>query len=100
MLDDLLSRSMAGLIVSGPVDVQTVVVDGLRVRASAGSGSFRSGERLQELYEAAREAVEQLKTEVEEDHASAERRTRARCKPVAEDRPRRLEEARRAHAEI
>lgn len=100
VLDDLLSRSMAGLIVSGLVDVQTVAVDGLRVRASAGSGSFRSGERLQELYEAAREAVEQLTTEVEEDHASAERRTWARRKAVAEDRLRRLEEARRAHAEI
>ena len=50
VLDDLLSRSMAGLIASGLVDVQTVAVDGLRVRASAGSGSFRTGEGLQELY--------------------------------------------------
>ena len=100
VLDDLLSRSMVGLIVSGLVDVQTVAVDGVRVRASAGSGSFRSGERLQELYEATREAVEQLRTEVEEDHAWAARRTRARRKAVAEDRLRRLEEARRAHAEI
>ena len=49
VLDDLLSRSMVGLIASGLVDVQTVAVDGLRVRASAGSGSFRSGERLAEL---------------------------------------------------
>lgn len=100
MLDELLSRSMAGLIASGLVDVQSVAVDGLRVRASAGSGSFRSGERLQELYEAAREAVEQLRTEVEEDPGSAERRTKARQQAAAEDRLRRLEEARRAHAEI
>lgn len=100
VLDDLLSRSMAGLIGSGLVDVQTVAVDGLRVRASAGSGSFRSGERLQELYAAAREAVEQLRTEVEEDPGSAERRTKARRQAAAEDRLRRLAEARRAHAEI
>lgn len=100
VLDDLLSRSMAGLIGSGLVDVQTVAVDGLRVRASAGSGSFRSGERLQELYAAAREAVEQLRTEVEEDPGSAERRTKVRRQAAAEDRLRRLAEARRAHAEI
>ena len=96
----LLSRSMVGLIASGLVDVQTLAVDGLRVRASAGSGSFRSGERLAELYGAAREAVDQLRAEVEEDPGSAERRTRARRQAVAEDRLRRLEEARQAHAEI
>ena len=100
VLDDLLSRSMVGLIVSGLVDVQTVAVDGLRVRASAGSSSFRTGERLQELYGAAKEAVEQLRAEVEEDPGSAERRTKARRQAAAADRLRRLEEARRAHAEI
>lgn len=100
VLDDLLSRSMVGLIASGLVDVQTVAVDGLRVRASAGSGSFRSGERLAELYGAAKEAVEQLRAEVEEDPGSAERRTKARRQAVAEDRLRRLEEAVGAHAEI
>ena len=100
VLDDLLSRSMAGLIASGLVDVQAVAVDGLRVRASAGSGSFRTGEGLQELHAAAKEAVAQLRTEVEEDPASADRRTKARRQAAAEDRLRRLEEARQAHAEI
>lgn len=100
VLDELLSRSMVGLIASGLVDVQTVAVDGLRVRASAGSGSFRSGERLAELYAAAQQAVDQLRTEVEEDPGSAERRTRARRQAVAADRLRRLEEARQAHAAV
>lgn len=100
VLDDLLSRSIAGLVSSGLVDLQTVAIDGLRVRASAGSGSFRSGERLAELHAAAQEAVEQLRAEVEEDPGSAERRTKARRRAVAEDRLRRLEEARRAHAEL
>jgi len=99
VLDDLLSRSMVGLIASGLVDVQTVAVDGLRVRASAGSSSFRSGERLGELYGAAKEAVDQLRAEVEEDPGSAERRTKGRRRAVAEDRLRRLEEAVQAHAE-
>jgi transposase len=100
VLDELLSRSMVGLIASGLVDVQTVAVDGLRVRASAGSGSFRNGERLAELYAAAQQAVDQLRTEVEEDPGSAERRTKARRQAVAADRLRRLEEARQAHAAV
>jgi transposase len=99
-LDDLLSRSMAGLIASGTVDVQTVAVDGFRLRASAGSGSFRRSERLEELYQAARQTVEELRREVEEEPGTAERRRQARRRAVAEDRMRRLEEARQAQAEI
>jgi len=100
LLDDLLSRSIAGLIASGLIDAQTLAVDRLRVRASAGSGSFRSGERLQELHAAAKQAVEELRAEIEEDPGSAERRTTARRQAAAADRLRRLEEAHRAHAEI
>lgn len=100
LLDDLLSRSIAGLIAWGLVDIGTVAVDGLRVRASAGSGSFRSAERLEELYGAAREAVTQLRAEVEEEPGSADQRTKARRRAVADDQLKRLEEARRAHEEI
>jgi transposase len=99
-LDNLLSRSMAGLIASGTVDVQSVAVDGLRLRASAGSGSFRSAERLEELYAAAKETVKELRAEVEADPGAAERRAKARRKAVAEDRLRRVEGARQALAEI
>jgi transposase len=100
LLDDLLSKSIAGLIGAGLIDVNTVAVDGLRVRASAGAGSFRRGERLEQLYEATREAIGQLRAEVEEEPESAQRRRQVRRQAVAEDRLRRLEEARAAHAEI
>jgi transposase len=100
VLDDLLSKSVAGLIEAGLVDVSTVAVDGVRVWASAGKHSFRRGERLAALHEAAVEAVKQLRTEVEEDPGSAERRRKARRQAVSEDRLRRLEQARAAHAEI
>ena len=99
-LDELLSRSMASLIAAGAVGVDVLTVDGLRVRASAGSGSFRSGGRLEELHGAAAETVRKLRSEIEEDPGSAGRRLKARRLAAAEDRARRLEEARRAHAEI
>lgn len=99
-LDDLLSRSVAGLIEAGLIDAGTVAVDGIRVWASAGKQSFRREERLATLHEAALEAVKQLRTEVEEDPGSAGRRRQARRRAVAEDRLRRLEAARAAAAEI
>jgi transposase len=100
VLDDLLSKSVAGLIEAGLLDASTVAVDGVRVWASSGKGSFRREERLAALHEAALEAVKQLRTEVEEDPGSAERRRQARRRAAAEDRLRRLEAARAAHAEI
>ena len=99
-LDELLSKSVSGLIAAGLIDVSTIAVDGVRVRASAGSGSFRRGERLWQLYEAAWQTVEHLRKEVEEDPASAQRRRSARQQATMKDRLRRLEEARAAHAEI
>jgi hypothetical protein len=100
LLDDLLSQSVAGLIEAGLIDASTVAVDGLRVRASAGASSFRREERLTALYEEARQAVEKLRAEVEDDPGSANRRREARRKTASADRLRRLEAARAAAAEI
>jgi transposase len=99
-LDDLLSRSVSGLIASGLIDARTVAVDGIRVWASAGKQSLRREKRLEELYEVSRQAVEGLRPEVGEDPSLGSRRRQARRKAVAEDRLRRLEAARRAAAEI
>jgi transposase len=99
-LDDLLSRSVAGLIEAGLIDAGTVAVDGIRIWASAGKQSFKRVSRLASLHEAALAAVKQLRTEVEEDPGSGERRRQARRLAVAEDRRRRLEAARAAAAEI
>ncbi len=99
-LDELLSRSIAGLIEAGLIDAGTVAVDGVRVWASAGKGSFQREERLAELYEKALGDVKKLRIEIEEDPGSGERRRQARRQAVADDRLRRVEAARAAAAEI
>lgn len=98
LLDRLLSSSMAGLIASGIVSSEALAVDGLKVQASAGKSTFRR--RLAELHEAAERMVERLRREIEEDPGEASRRQRARQLAAAEDRARRVAEARRAQAEI
>jgi len=100
LLDELLSSSMAGMIASGAVQVETLAVDGMRLQAAANRGTFRRSERLAMLERAALEVVERLRVELTEDPGAALRRTTARRLAVAEDRARRLEKARQAQAEI
>lgn len=100
VLNELLSSSMAGLIATGVVQVDTLAVDGVRLQAAANRGTFRRSQRLAMLERAAFEGLERLAAEVNEDPAAAQRRTTARRLAVAQDRARRLEKARQAQAEI
>lgn len=100
LLNELLSSSIAGLIVTGVVQVDTLAVDGMRLQAAANRGTFRRSERLAMLERAALEVLERLGAEVNEDPAAAQRRTTARRLAVAQERARRLEKAREAQAEI
>jgi transposase len=74
VLDELLSTSLAALMVAGAVKLQRVAQDGVRVRASAGAASFRRKGRLQENLEQARARVRQLKAELDADPAQDSRR--------------------------
>lgn len=57
-LDDLLTPSITALLHKGIVTMARVAHDGTRVRGSAGGGSFRRGETLQECLRQARKQVE------------------------------------------
>src|SRR6185436_14669870 len=46
LLDELLTQSIATLMAAGVISMAEVVQDGVRVRASAGSGSFRRQQSL------------------------------------------------------
>ena len=53
-LDELMSQILAAMMSTGLVTLRQVAQDGMRVRASAGSGSFRRKKRLEEYLEAER----------------------------------------------
>ena len=53
------------LMAAGVVKLKQVAQDGMRVRASAGAGSFRRKEKLEGYLEAARTEVARLKAELE-----------------------------------
>jgi hypothetical protein len=72
----------------------------MKLQSLASGRSFRSAGRLAELHRAAVETVRKLRAEIDEDPAASERRIKARRLAAAEDRARRLEKARKAHAKI
>ena len=84
VLDELLSRSVAALVAADVVELACIAVDGVRVRASAGSGSFRSKPRLEELDRLAREKVAALRAEVDDDPGASS----SACARAGRARPR------------
>jgi transposase len=77
-LDQLLTYSVAALIQEGLVDLERTAQDGVRIRASAGSSSFRRKETLEKCLQEAEERVQQLKqTEEEDDGQSTSLRQKA-----------------------
>ena len=75
--DNLLTQIVAGLLTEGLVTMQRVAQDGMRVRAAAGSASFRRRERLEQFLEEARQQVETLKRLAEEHPEELSQRQRA-----------------------
>jgi transposase len=91
--DRLLTNSVTVLMKQGLVRLTRVAQDGMRVRANAGSSSFRSGNRLKELQQAAHAQVQALKEELQDDSSAGSRRRNAARLRAAEDRARKIKKA-------
>lgn len=89
-LDELLTQSIAVLLQRGIVTMARVAHDGTRVRGSAGAGSFRRGETLQECLQHARKQVARTAKQAD---APAQTRVEAAQHRAAADRLARVEEA-------
>lgn len=96
VLDELLTRSMAGLVEAGIVGLDSLMVDGLRVRASAGASSFHRRSRLLAMEELAREKVARLRAELDADPSSSSQRRQERELREAEARAQRIAAAHEA----
>jgi transposase len=99
-LEHLLVDTVAALVDRGIVPLETIAQDGMRVRASAGSSSFRRQPTLKTLQEEAQAHVDRLKREAENetDRLAGDARRKAAAERSARERNERLEEALRQHA--
>lgn len=94
-LDGILTNSVAVLMEEGIVKLERTAQDGIRVRASAGTSSFRRQERLEYLLGEAQSHVEALKEENMGEEIS--KRQAAARKRAAQER---LERVKRSLEEI
>jgi transposase len=97
-LDMLLTQMLAALMTAGAVKLRRVAQDGTRVRANAGAASFRRASTLRErCLQQAKEQVEQLRRELDEDPAASTAREAAAQERSAKER---LASVERAIAEL
>lgn len=92
-LDELLTKSVAALMADGLVRMERVAQDGKRVRASAGSSSFRRRAKLEEHLQAAQEQVEALRKELESNPQATSKREKAARQRAVEERQKRVSQA-------
>lgn len=100
VLDRLLGEQLASLAEAGVVDLDTLAQDGVKIRASAGTSSFRRAETLDRKLEMAQAVVEQLKIEVEEHPEESNKRIKAARERAARERAERVQAAQAALAEL
>ena len=99
-MSELLTQIVATLMAEDLVTLAEVAQDGVRVRASAGSGSFRRKARLEECLKVAQARVERLAREREHPDRGVSRREQAARERAARERGERVEEALRQLPEV
>ena len=100
LLDRLLTENVATLSAANVINLDEVVQDGVRVRASAGAASFRRSKTLHKELKKAQRRVAQLRQEVNDDPDASNRRIRAAGERAAREREARVSAALAKLAEI
>jgi transposase len=98
--DELLTQIVATLMNEGLVTMDRVAQDGMRVRADAGSSSFRTGGTLEKRLAEAKEQVETLKKLGETNPDELSRRQHVARTRAAKERQERIEHAKRECDEL
>jgi len=100
LLERLLIENVASLSVANVINLDEVIQDGLRVRASAGTGSYRREKKLYKELKKAKRLVERLREENDDDPDASNRRLRAAKERAAREREARVQAALAQLAEI
>ena len=93
LLEQLMIDSIAVLMHQNLVTLQCVAQDGMRVRANAGSDTFRRADSLDEAHKQASEHIDELKKQHAADPSGDDRRVRAAQQRAAKERKQRIEQA-------
>ncbi len=92
-LNDLFSESIATLLHQNLVTLNRVALDGMKVRASAGAGSFRREPTLKQRLAEAQEQVAALSRQVEDSDTAVSQRQQAARQRAAQEKAQRFQQA-------
>jgi transposase len=84
LLERIVTDSITVLLHNELITLDTIAQDGMRVRASAGSGSFRTESGLEKARQQAQQHVDQLKENEDDPPANDRRRASAQKRAVGE----------------
>lgn len=93
LLERILTDSIALLHLNGLIKLETIAQDGMRVRASAGSGSFRRQGSLEESRLASEAFVQQVNDQDDDDDIDSTKGQKSARKRAAQEKLDRLEHA-------
>src|SRR5258708_12980676 len=100
VVEGLVTKRVGGLRAGGVFEGDEIVVDGTKIKASAGKSSYKRALRLDEAEAAAKGRVVALKAEVDADPAASSKRTQAARARGLRQTQERIEKARAKLAEI
>ncbi len=95
-LDKLMRQLLMGLVSNHILTLRRVSQDGVRVRASAGAGSFRRKSTLLDLESAVKHQIESLKREIDLDPQGSNKREQAAKAKALKEREERVARALKA----
>lgn len=84
LLKQIQADSLAGMLAEGLISLETAAQDGMRIRAHAGSHSFRRLPTLEEAQRQAREHLEKIERESDEDPNMTTRQKKAKERAARE----------------
>jgi len=96
VLDRLLTESVTALIETGVISLGEIAVDGTKVRANAGRGSFKSATKLARIAASVEHRLAWLKSEIENDPKASSQRRLAAKERAAREIKERADQARAA----
>jgi transposase len=99
-LEQQVVQVVAVLMQEGLIDLNQVGQDGMRVRASAGSASFKREEKLEEFLQEAQQQWDCLQQEFEDGATQVTARQRAARERAARDRWERLQRAKQEREKV
>jgi transposase len=99
-LDELLTESVAVLLHSGLASLDRVAQDGMKVRAAAGSNSFRRRGTLEAHRDEAARRIAALRRDLGSDAQTSQRRQKAARERAAREQAERIEKALKALPEV